>query len=48
LREMGERGRNWMQREFSWPNIGAQMIQQYETLIAINRERATRDQLARV
>ena len=48
LREMGERGRQWMQREFSWPNIAAQMIQQYETLIATNRKHATRDQLARV
>jgi glycosyltransferase involved in cell wall biosynthesis len=48
LREMGERGRQWMQREFSWPNVAAQMIQQYETLIATNRKHATSDQLARV
>jgi len=48
LREMGKRGRQWMQREFSWPNIAGQMIQQYETLIAANRRHATRDQLARV
>ena len=34
LQEMGERGRRWMQREFSWPNVAEQMIQQYETLIA--------------
>ena len=48
LRDMGERGRQWMQREFSWPNIAGQMIQQYETLIAANRKHATSDQLARV
>jgi len=48
LREMGERGRQWMQREFSWPSIAAQMIQQYETLIETNRHQTTRDQLARV
>jgi glycosyltransferase involved in cell wall biosynthesis len=48
LQEMGERGRQWMQREFSWPNVAAQMIQQYETLIATNRKQATREQLARV
>ncbi len=34
LREMGERGRRWMQREFSWPHVATQMFQQYETLIA--------------
>ncbi len=34
LREMGERGRQWMQREFSWPHVATQMFQQYETLIA--------------
>jgi glycosyltransferase involved in cell wall biosynthesis len=39
LREMGERGRAWMQREFSWPNIGVQMIQQYEMLIEANPRR---------
>ncbi len=48
LREMGERGRQWMQREFSWPNVGEQMIQQYETLIATSLKHATREQLARV
>jgi len=34
LREMGERGREWMQKDFSWPNVATQMFQQYETLIA--------------
>jgi glycosyltransferase involved in cell wall biosynthesis len=48
LSQMGERGRRWMQREFSWPNIAEQMTQQYETLIATNRKHATGDQLARV
>jgi glycosyltransferase involved in cell wall biosynthesis len=48
LREMGERGREWMKREFSWPNIAEQMTQQYEKLIATNRKHATGDQLARV
>jgi glycosyltransferase involved in cell wall biosynthesis len=48
LQEMGERGRQWMRREFSWPNVAAQMIQQYETLIETNRGHARRDQLARV
>ena len=41
LREMGQRGREWMQREFSWPSIADQMIQQYETLIETNRRRKT-------
>ena len=43
LREMGERGREWMKREFSWPKIAEQMTQQYETLIAANRKHATGD-----
>ncbi len=48
LREMGRRGRRWMQREFSWPSIADQMIQQYETLVATNRKHATREQLGGV
>ncbi|HVS82079.1 MAG TPA: glycosyltransferase [Pyrinomonadaceae bacterium] len=47
LREMGERGRQWMQREFSWPHVAAQMVRQYETLIETNRRQTSRDQLAR-
>jgi len=39
LQEMGARGREWMEREFSWPNIGEQMLQQYETLIEASRRR---------
>jgi hypothetical protein len=48
LREMGERGRQWMLREFSWPNVATQMMKQYETLIATNRKQATREQLGGV
>jgi len=48
LREMGERGRQWMQREFSWPNVAAQMVRQYKTFIETNRRQTSRDQLARV
>lgn len=32
LREMGERGRAWMQREFSWDSRAQQVIQCYETM----------------
>lgn len=39
LREMGERGRQWMLREFSWQNAATQMMHQYETLIDANRRR---------
>ena len=45
---MGERGRQWMQREFSWPSIATQMIQQYETLIETNRHQTTRERFVRV
>jgi glycosyltransferase involved in cell wall biosynthesis len=44
LREMGARGREWMQREFSWPGIAEQMTQQYESLIAANQKQANREQ----
>jgi glycosyltransferase involved in cell wall biosynthesis len=33
LREMGLRGREWMQREFSWPLIAQKMVQVYEILV---------------
>ena len=33
LREMGERGRAWMEREFSWESIGARMLALYEEVI---------------
>ena len=39
LREMGERGRQWMQQDFCWPSIAGQMIQRYETLINASRRR---------
>jgi glycosyltransferase involved in cell wall biosynthesis len=29
LAEMGVRGRSWMERDFSWKQIGAQMIESY-------------------
>jgi glycosyltransferase involved in cell wall biosynthesis len=34
LREMGERGREWMKDEFSWSSIAAQMVREYGALIA--------------
>jgi len=33
LREMGARGRTWMEREFSWQSIGARMLGLYEEVI---------------
>jgi len=33
LVKMGERGRDWMQREFSWSTIGEQMAEAYEWAI---------------
>ena len=32
-REMGMRGREWMQREFSWDTIGARMLDVYTELL---------------
>jgi glycosyltransferase involved in cell wall biosynthesis len=32
LREMGMRGRQWMQRDFSWDTIGARMLAVYQEL----------------
>ena len=32
LREMGARGREWMQRDFSWDTIGARMMAVYTDL----------------
>jgi len=34
LAEMGDRGRRWVQAEFSWVEIGAQMEQLYQWLLA--------------
>ena len=48
LREMGERGRQWMQREFSWPHIAEQMVGEYRTLIEANRRGANTEELARI
>jgi len=33
LREMGERGRAWMEREFAWPQVAERMIGLYHQLI---------------
>jgi glycosyltransferase involved in cell wall biosynthesis len=33
LRDMGMRGREWMQREFSWNTIGARMLAMYDDLL---------------
>jgi len=33
LPELGERGRQWMAREFSWDTVAATMIREYEALI---------------
>ncbi len=33
LDEMGQRGRAWMQRDFTWPNIGKQMLGVYRWLL---------------
>lgn len=35
LREMGERGREWMKREFAWPIIAKQMLCLYERMINV-------------
>jgi glycosyltransferase involved in cell wall biosynthesis len=32
LREMGERGREWMQREFTWASVGNRMMKLYQQL----------------
>ena len=33
LRQMGERGRDWMARDFSWPGLGRKMKMAYEWLL---------------
>jgi glycosyltransferase involved in cell wall biosynthesis len=33
LSDMGERGREWMVREFSWPSIARQMLGVYRDLV---------------
>jgi glycosyltransferase involved in cell wall biosynthesis len=32
LREMGQRGRDWMAKEFNWPRIAARMLEVYKGL----------------
>lgn len=39
LREMGQRGRAWMVRDFSWPRVASEMIAEYERLIHGKGER---------
>jgi glycosyltransferase involved in cell wall biosynthesis len=39
LREMGLRGRKWMEEEFSWARVVEEMIEQYRALIAISEVR---------
>lgn len=34
LEEMGERGRQWMIREFSWPGIGQRMSEVYKWIVS--------------
>ncbi|MGZ4833485.1 MAG: glycosyltransferase [Terriglobales bacterium] len=34
MREMGRRGREWMQQDFSWDTIGARMVAVYRELLA--------------
>ena len=36
-RDMGMRGREWMQRDFSWDTIGARMLAVYAGLLAATR-----------
>ena len=36
LEEMGQRGREWMQQEFSWPSIAAAMIETYREMLQGN------------
>lgn len=39
LREMGERGREWMERDYSWPTIARDMTSKYKALVNANRTR---------
>jgi len=41
LADMGSRGREWMQREFSWPAIAQQMVSEYDKLIQLNVNRGS-------
>jgi glycosyltransferase involved in cell wall biosynthesis len=33
LREMGQRGREWMRKEFAWPAVAEKMMQAYHRLL---------------
>lgn len=39
LREMGMRGREWMEREYSWSTVAAEMVEQYRSVIRGQRTR---------
>ncbi len=47
LRDMGARGRAWMEREFSWQSIGARMLGLYEEVIGSRVHAAASSQLVR-
>jgi glycosyltransferase involved in cell wall biosynthesis len=38
LYEMGRRGREWMERDYSWPAIARDMASKYEALVNANRK----------
>lgn len=37
LNEMGQKGRDWMQREFAWNHVAQKMLQLYQGLADLNR-----------
>jgi len=41
LAEMGRRGREWMERDFSWPQVASEMLDQYRILIQGDRRKQT-------
>lgn len=38
LHQMGRKGRNWMQQDYSWPHVAKMMLQTYEWLIKGTRK----------
>ena len=46
-KEMGQRGREWMKREFSWTVIAEQMLSQYQELIEATAPIATVEKVRR-
>lgn len=41
LKEMGKRGRAWMEREFSWAEVANEMVVHYQNMIDQNRRKET-------